>query len=58
MLSQGVNPKVVAEQPGHSTAALTLDVYSHVLPDMQKSALEKMKNVLYESVVTHQSLKG
>ncbi|MDP2932071.1 MAG: site-specific integrase, partial [Chloroflexota bacterium] len=32
MLSQGVHPKVVSERLGHSSVAITLDTYSHVLP--------------------------
>jgi integrase len=31
----GENPKMVSERLGHSNIALTLDVYTHVLPDMQ-----------------------
>ena len=32
----GVNPKIVSEHLGHSSITMTLDVYSHVLPTMQK----------------------
>lgn len=38
LLSQGVNPKIVSEMLGHSSVAITLDIYSHVLPDMQQDA--------------------
>lgn len=34
LLVEGVHPKVVQERLGHSTVAMTLDVYSHVLPSM------------------------
>lgn len=47
LLSEGVNPKVVAERLGHSTIVLTLDTYSHVLPDMQEAATEKLEKILY-----------
>jgi integrase len=50
LLKLGENPKVVSERLGHSTIQLTLDRYSHVLPDMQKEASSKferaMKNTL------------
>jgi integrase len=36
LLAAGENPKVVSERLGHATITLTLDVYSHVLPTMQK----------------------
>jgi len=32
LLMSGVHPKVVQERLGHSTIAMTLDAYSHVLP--------------------------
>jgi integrase len=38
LLAQRVNPKVVSEMLGHSTVSITLDIYSHVLPDMQQDA--------------------
>jgi integrase len=45
-LGKGVHPKVVAEVLGHSQVSITLDVYSHVLPDMQESAATAMEAVL------------
>ena len=44
MLSQNVNPKVASEMLGHSTIAITLDTYSHVLPNMQQSAVRPRKD--------------
>ena len=38
LLSKNVNPKIVSEMLGHATVAITLDTYSHVLPNMQGSA--------------------
>jgi integrase len=38
LLGQGVNPKFVQELLGHRDIALTLNVYSHVLPDMGDAA--------------------
>jgi integrase len=38
LLAQGVHPKVVSEQLGHATIALTLDTYSHVIPSLQQEA--------------------
>jgi integrase len=35
---KNVNPKIVSEMLGHTTIAITLDTYSHVLPTMQDSA--------------------
>lgn len=46
MLTQGINPKVVAERLGHSSIAITLDVYSHVLPSMQQDAASRLDTLL------------
>lgn len=34
MLTAGVNPKVVSEMLGHTSVAISLDRYSHVIPDV------------------------
>jgi integrase len=38
MLASNVHPKVVQERLGHSNIAITLDTYSHVMPNMQADA--------------------
>lgn len=47
MLAEGVNPKMVSERLGHANIALTMDTYSHVLPDMQQEATARLGKVLY-----------
>ena len=42
-----VDRKVVSEQLGHTSAAFTLDVYSHVLPHMQDDAAAKVEAALF-----------
>jgi integrase len=46
ILSGGVHPKIVAERLGHSTPMLTLTVYSHVTPTMQRAAADELDAVL------------
>ena len=46
MLQQGIHAKVVQERLGHSKIAITLDIYSHVLPSLQDEAAAKMDAVL------------
>jgi integrase len=46
LLRQGVNPKFVQELLGHADVTLTLNVYSHVLPDMGDAAAGAMGDVL------------
>lgn len=40
--AEGVHPKVVQERLGHATIAETLDRYSHVAPDMQRHAADRL----------------
>lgn len=47
LLASGENPKVVADRLGHTSVKMTLDTYSHVLPDMQRSASDKLGAMLY-----------
>ena len=46
LLTQNVNPKVVSEMLGHSSIAITLDTYSHVLPNMQSEAAKAIEDTL------------
>jgi integrase len=48
LLLSGVHPKVVSEMLGHSSVNITLNLYSHVLPDMQASATNAMERLLSE----------
>lgn len=45
LLQQGINPKIVQERLGHSTITLTMDTYSHLLPDMQGSAIKALEGL-------------
>jgi integrase len=46
LLREGVNVKVVSEMLGHASIIITLNTYSHVLPDMQDSAADAMEAAL------------
>ena len=45
-LKAGISPKVVSEALGHSSVGITLDIYSHVLPNMQNELSEAVANLL------------
>jgi integrase len=49
LLVAGENPRVVQERLGHSQISLTLQTYSHVLPDLQRQAAEKIDRLLGNS---------
>jgi integrase len=46
-LQAGVHPKVVSERLGHSTVAMTLDIYSHAIPAMQEEAAAKVAALVF-----------
>ena len=46
LLGAGIHPKVVSEMLGHSTTAITLDLYSHVTPTMQQHAADAVDSLL------------
>jgi integrase len=39
LLSAGVHPKIASERLGHARVGITLDVYSHCLPNLQEQAV-------------------
>ena len=46
LLTKGVHPKIVSEMLGHSSIAITLDTYSHVIPGLGEAAALAMENAL------------
>lgn len=46
LLGMKVHPKIVQEILGHSQIAITLDIYSHVLPTMQEEVANKINEAL------------
>ena len=50
LLSSGVHPKVASERLGHSKVGITLDLYSHVLPNMQADAAAVVDDALRAAV--------
>ena len=41
-----MHPKVVQERLGHKYISTTMDLYSHVMPNMQKEAVVKFETAL------------
>lgn len=50
LLGQGVHPKIVSERLGHTTIAITLDTYSHVMPGMQEDAALRLDAALQVAI--------
>ena len=48
LLTKGVHPKIVSEMLGHSSIAITLDIYSHMIPGLGEAAASAMEDLLGE----------
>lgn len=47
LLRAGVHPKIVSERLGHAKVSITLDVYSHAVPSLQREAATKLAALVY-----------
>lgn len=48
-LVQGVSPRVVMEVLGHSQISLTMNTYTHVLPELRRQAADRIDELLERS---------
>ncbi|WP_432664201.1 tyrosine-type recombinase/integrase [Wukongibacter baidiensis] len=49
MLKNNVPAKVASERLGHSTIGITLDLYSHVMREMQEETAEKLEDLILKN---------
>jgi hypothetical protein len=48
LLVQGVSPRVVIDVLGHSQIGLTMNTYSHVIPDLRREAARTMDDLIHD----------
>jgi integrase len=46
LLVQGVSPRVVMDVLGHSQIALTMNTYTHVIPELRREAADRMEALI------------
>lgn len=46
LLAEGVHPTIVQELLGHSQIAMTMDIYSHLMPSHGEDAMRPIAKVL------------
>lgn len=46
LLQAGVDIKVISERLGHSSIRITYDLYSHLMPGMQREAVDRLESLL------------
>ena len=47
LLKAGIPIPVVSERLGHKSVEITMNIYQHVLPDMQEEAAEKISGIIF-----------
>src|SRR5262249_50741127 len=57
LLASGVHPKIAQERLGHSSVAITLDLYSHILPGMQADAAGRVDLVVRDAINRRRKMK-
>jgi integrase len=50
LLAAGENPKAISERLGHARIGITLDIYAHVLPSMQRAVSNGIERKLSEEI--------
>jgi integrase len=53
LLASGVHPKIAQERLGHSTVKTRIDLYSHVMPEMQEDAAARIDDAIRAAVDKH-----
>jgi integrase len=46
LLQAGVDIKIISERLGHSSIRITYDIYSHLMPGMQRDAVDRLESLL------------
>ena len=46
MLNHGIAPIIVSKRLGHSKVSIPLDIYGHLMPEMQSEAAELMDELI------------
>lgn len=50
LLTMGVSPKVAQQRLGHGSISTTMDIYSHVIEEVEKEAAEKINIGVFDNV--------
>jgi integrase len=57
LLKANVHPKIVSERLGHANIGITLDTYSHVLPNLQEKAAKVFDEILEQKQIAENVCK-
>jgi integrase len=48
MLAAGASPRTVMKTLGHSQIGLTMNTYAHVLPEVERAAIDAAARAIFE----------
>jgi integrase len=48
MLAAGASPRTVMKTLGHSQIGLTMNTYTHVLPEIERAAIDAAARAIFE----------
>ena len=48
LLAAGASPRTVMKTLGHSQIALTMNIYAHVLPEIERAAIDAAAQAIFE----------
>ncbi len=51
MLNLRINPKVAHERLGHASISTTMDIYSHVITEVEKEAAAKLDSRIFSNEI-------
>jgi integrase len=58
LLAANIHPKIVQERLGHANIAITMDLYTHVMPGMQDEAASRVDAALRAALGKRREVKG
>lgn len=47
LLGAGIDIKYISDRLGHSSIRITYDIYSHLIPEKEKEATEKVRRICF-----------
>lgn len=53
LLNRGIHPKIVQERLGHSSITITLDLYSHLSPNIQQQAASSLDGLINPNKISN-----
>lgn len=57
MLANGAPMKYVQHQLGHSSITMTMDLYTHLLPEVNDKCVNLLNNIVNQTIESQENVK-